>query len=388
MNESRPSVPPLVRPKASAVGVPQSDTSGGDPAGRVAPPIAARHYLWLLGAASVVTAMLHWLGGVLTPFLVGAILAFLGSPIVAALERRRVPRALGTLLVILLFGVAIAALFLILVPLIQAEVSLVARRLPDLVGQLVDDFLPLVAQNLGMPIALDLETLKSAVASNLESVRELGLRLLSGVRAGGALLLSLVINLALIPVVMFYMLRDWNMLIGRIDELVPRRWQESVRTIAAEVHVVLSEFLHGQMLVMLVLATYYAIALSVAGLERAIAIGVLTGLLVFIPYVGFGIGLTLGMIAALLQWNGWPGFIAVLVVYGAGQLLENYVLLPYLVGDRIGLHPLAVIFALMAFGQLFGFAGVLLALPLAAVLLVGLRHLRGVYAQSPLYREA
>lgn len=332
--------------------------------------------------------MLHWLGGVLTPFLVGAILAFLGSPIVAALERRRVPRALGTLLVILLFGVAIAALFLILVPLIQAEVSLVARRLPDLVGQLVDDFLPLVAQNLGMPIALDLETLKSAVASNLESVRELGLRLLSGVRAGGALLLSLVINLALIPVVMFYMLRDWNMLIGRIDELVPRRWQESVRTIAAEVHVVLSEFLHGQMLVMLVLATYYAIALSVAGLERAIAIGVLTGLLVFIPYVGFGIGLTLGMIAALLQWNGWPGFIAVLVVYGAGQLLENYVLLPYLVGDRIGLHPLAVIFALMAFGQLFGFAGVLLALPLAAVLLVGLRHLRGVYAQSPLYREA
>ena len=113
----------------------------------------------------------------------------------------------------------------------------------------------------------------------------------------------------------------------------------------------------------------------------------LTGLLVFIPYVGFGLGLVLGVLAALLQWHGWPGFIAVLAVYGAGQLLENYVLVPYLVGDRIGLHPLAVIFALLAFGQLFGFAGVLLALPVSAALLVGLRHLRAAYVASPVYRD-
>src|SRR5207247_8555741 len=114
--------------------------------------------------------------------------------------------------------------------------------------------------------------------------------------------------------------------------------------------------------------------------------GLFTGLLVFIPYVGFGLGLILGVLAALLQWSGWPGFMAVLAVYGIGQLLENYVLVPFLVGDRIGLHPLAVIFALLAFGELFGFAGVLLALPASAALLVGLRHLRVAYHHSLLYR--
>src|SRR4030095_11725415 len=145
-------------------------------------------------------------------------------------------------------------------------------------------------------------------------------------------------------------------------------------------------FLRGQLMVMLVLAVYYTIALTIAGLDRALAIGVLTGLLVFIPYVGFGLGLTLGMIAALLQWNGWPGVIAVASVYGIGQLLENYVLLPWLVGDRIGLHPLAVIFALLAFGHVFGFAGVLFALPASAALLVGLRHLRALYHESDLYQ--
>jgi predicted PurR-regulated permease PerM len=135
-----------------------------------------------------------------------------------------------------------------------------------------------------------------------------------------------------------------------------------------------------------VLAVYYVVGLWLAGLQHALSIGILTGLLVFIPYVGFGLGLTLGVLAALLQWSGWPGFIAVLVVYGIGQLLENYVLVPWLVGDRIGLHPLAVIFALLAFGELFGFAGVLMALPVSAALLVGLRQLRAAYVGSDLYR--
>jgi predicted PurR-regulated permease PerM len=135
-----------------------------------------------------------------------------------------------------------------------------------------------------------------------------------------------------------------------------------------------------------VLAMYYAIGLSIAGLQHALSIGILTGLLVFIPYVGFGLGLTLGMMAALLQWSGLPGFLAVVAVYGIGQLLENYVLVPWLVGDRIGLHPLAVIFALLAFGEVFGFAGVLIALPASAALLVGLRHLRAEYVGTDLYR--
>jgi predicted PurR-regulated permease PerM len=200
------------------------------------------------------------------------------------------------------------------------------------------------------------------------------------------LLIALLINLVLIPVVMFYLLRDWPILVTRLDELTPRRWLTKTRTVAREIDNVLGEFIRGQLSVMVVLATYYAVGLTIAGLQFALPIGILTGLLVFIPYVGFGLGLVLGLLAAVLQWHGLPGFVAVLAVYGIGQILEGYVLIPWLVGDRIGLHPLAVIFALLAFGQLFGFAGVLLALPVSAALLVGLRHLRAEYHESPLYR--
>jgi predicted PurR-regulated permease PerM len=208
------------------------------------------------------------------------------------------------------------------------------------------------------------------------------------VTAGGLLVVSILVNVVLIPVVMFYLLRDWDMIAGRLDTLVPRAWHAKVRAIVADIDGVLAEFLRGQLSVMVVLAAYYAGALWLAGLDRALAIGLLTGLLVFIPFVGFGLGLVLGVVAALLQWSGWPAFLAVLAVYGVGQLLEGYVLVPWLVGDRIGLHPLAVIFALLAFGQLFGFAGVLLALPVSAALLVGLRHLRAAYLASPVYRGA
>ena len=212
-------------------------------------------------------------------------------------------------------------------------------------------------------------------------------KLLSGVKTGSAIVLTILVNLALIPVVMFYLLRDWNMLLDRLDDLVPLRWRPKVRSIAREVDSVLAEFLHGQLLVMLALAIYYVIGLSIVRLDHALAIGILTGVLVFIPYVGFGLGFMLGVLAALLQWHGFPAFFAVLAVYGIGQLLENYVLVPLLVGDRIGLHPLAVIFALLAFGEVFGFAGVLMALPVSAMLLVGLRHLRRAYVASPVYQE-
>lgn len=350
-------------------------------------PVAARHYLWIAGAAIVLFFALQWLGPVLTPFLIGAILAYLGTPLVDWLARRGVARALGTTLTVLLFGVAIIGLFFVLVPLVQAEVSAAMKRAPELIDRATTQLVPWVEQHLGMKLALDVTTLRGYVVENLDSLRDFGLRVLSGVRSGGALLITLLVNLALIPVVMFYLLRDWKLIVERIDDLVPKRWQPKVRTIASQVDAVLAEFLRGQLSVMVVLAVYYVIALSVVGLQHAFSIGVLTGLLVFIPYVGYGLGLILGLVAALLQWTGWPFFLAVVGVYLVGQLVENYVLVPWLVGDRIGLHPLAVIFALLAFGQLFGFAGVLLALPVSAALLVGLRHVRAAYVASPLYQD-
>jgi predicted PurR-regulated permease PerM len=348
--------------------------------------LTVRNYAWIAAAAIVVALALHFLGPVITPFLVGAILAYLGTPLVEWASRRRVPRALSTVVVIVLFGLALCALFLVLVPMIQGEVAQAYRRVPDLVAQAAGKVTPWLQENFGIAPTFDFEALKGLVAENMESARSLSMSLLSGVKTGGLIVVSLLVNLALIPVVMFYMLRDWHMIGERVGSLVPRDWQAKVQSIASDIDGVLAEFLRGQLLVMLMMAAYYAVALSIAGLDRAIAIGILSGLLTFIPYVGFGVGVLLGMLAALLQWAGWPGFVAVLAVYLVGQLLEGYVLVPWLVGDRIGLHPLAVIFALLAFGQLFGFAGVLLALPVSAALLVGLRHLRAAYLESPVYR--
>ncbi|HTR58075.1 MAG TPA: AI-2E family transporter [Casimicrobiaceae bacterium] len=348
--------------------------------------LGPRQYLWIVGAVLVFAALLHWLSAVITPFLIGGILAYLGNPAVDWAARRGVPRTLGTLLVIVLILLLLMALVLVLVPLVQAEFSQLMRRAPELAGQLYGHVAPWLQQTFGIDLDLDAASIKKLITDNLDSARTLGVKLLSGLKTGGTLLLALLINLALIPVVMFYLLRDWTAIVESLDHLVPRRWLGRVRTMAGEIDRVLAEFLRGQLSVMGVLAVYYVIGLTLAGLQYALPIGILTGLLVFIPYVGFGLGLTLGVLAALLQWTGWPAFLAVMAVYGVGQLLENYVLVPWLVGDRIGLHPLAVIFALLAFGQLFGFAGVLLALPASAALLVGLRHLRAAYNASDLYR--
>jgi predicted PurR-regulated permease PerM len=344
------------------------------------------HYLWLVATAVVIAALLHFLGSILTPFLIGAILAYFGSPLVTWAERHRVPRTVGTLLVILVILLLILALLLVLIPLVQSEIGQLTRRLPELAANLYGHVAPWLRETLGIELQLDLASVKELIADNLDSAQALTLKLLSGLKAGGTVVLGILINLVMIPVVMFYLLRDWNRIVAHVDGLLPRRWLPRVRIIALEIDGVLAEFLRGQLAVMGVLAVYYVVGLTLAGLQFALPIGILTGLLVFIPYVGFGLGLILGVLAALLQWSGWPGFIAVLAVYGIGQLLENYVLVPFLVGDRIGLHPLAVIFALLAFGELFGFAGVLLALPVSAALLVGLRHLRTTYIDSDLYR--
>jgi predicted PurR-regulated permease PerM len=378
---------PLQPPPVDPALDPIEGESIAPPAPRRRHPLAPKHYLWVVGAALVIVFALRWLGSALTPFLIGAILAYLGTPVVNRLQARGVPRAVSTLLVILFIGFLLAALFFVLIPLVQSEVVTITRRIPELFTQFTARVAPILEEKLGITLALDFDSIRDFVTENAQEARNLSVKLLSGVKTGGAIVLTVLVNLALIPVVMFYLLRDWTMLLERLDELVPLRWRPKVRTVAREVDSVLAEFLHGQLLVMLALAIYYVIGLSIVRLDHALAIGILTGVLVFIPYVGFGLGFMLGVMAALLQWHGWPGFFAVLAIYGVGQLLENYVLVPLLVGDRIGLHPLAVIFALLAFGEVFGFAGVLMALPVSAALLVGLRHLRRAYVASPVYQE-
>jgi len=348
--------------------------------------LTLQHYGWIIGVTVIVALLLHLLGDILTPFLIGAILAYIGNPAVSWGETHRISRTIGTLLVVGITGLAVFGLILVLTPLVHSEFSQLVQRLPTLAVLLQTKFAPWLQQTFGIELQLDMDSIKAMISDNLAGAEALTPKVLSSVKAGGTLILAILINLALIPVVMFYLLRDWNIILARFEELTPRRWLVTLRTVAVEVDEVLAEFLRGQASVMVVLAIYYVIALWIAGLQFWLPIGLLTGLLVFVPYVGFGLGLVLGVLAALLQWHGLPGFVAVLVVYGVGQLLEGYVLVPWLVGDRIGLHPVAVIFALLAFGEVFGFAGVLLALPASAVLLVALRHLRKAYNESALYR--
>ncbi|MBI4005194.1 MAG: AI-2E family transporter, partial [Gammaproteobacteria bacterium] len=201
----------------------------------------------------------------------------------------------------------------------------------------------------------------------------------------GQVLLGWLAYLLLIPVVTFYLLRDWDILVNKIHELIPSQYSQLVTRLARDCDDVLAEFLRGQLLVMLGQGIIYSIGLWLAGLEVALLIGMLAGLVSFVPYLGFIVGISAAAIAALVQFNDVIHLVYVILVFGIGQMIEGMVLSPWLVGDRIGLHPVAVIFAVMAGGQLFGFFGVLLALPVAAVIVVLLRHLRSHYLQSSFY---
>jgi predicted PurR-regulated permease PerM len=331
-----------------------------------------------IGIAALVAFgfLLQAIAPVLTPFMFGAILSYVATPVVTWLAARRVPRAVGAVLVILAIGATLAGFVLVVAPLVSAEISQIAAKLPELLTRVQNEWLPQLNRTLGTSLSFDLTQLKTLAQDNAGALGDLSANVAGSVKLGGQMVLGLVVNLMLAPVVMFYLLRDWPQLIDGIDRMVPRAARATVRDLAREIDAVLSEFLRGQGMVMLALATYYCIALKVVGLQFWLPVGLVTGLLVFVPYIGFGMGCLLGMLAALTQFSTAGPILAVAAVFGVGQILEGFLLTPYLVGDRIGLHPLAVIFALMAFGQLFGFVGVLLALPASAALLVALRMLQ------------
>ena len=334
--------------------------------------------------------LLFMLGPVLTPFVAAAILAYALNPAADRLDRLRLrhlrlPRALSVLLVVTLFCAALLALVLIVVPVLQKEIPLLREQIPTFLARANDTLGPKL-QEMGVKVRLDSAGIRKLVSQQMAtSGDEIWGAVLNSARIGGTAVLGWLATLFLIPVVLFYLLLDWPAMLGRVAGAVPRRWIAPTMTMAREVDGLLAQYLRGQLLVMLVLAAYYSAALAIAGFDVALPVGIITGLLVFIPYLGFTIGLVLATISAVLQFTDFSGLIAVAVIYGFGQVLEGFVLTPRLVGERIGLNPLTVIFALMAFGQLFGFVGVLLALPASAILMVAFRHLRRHYLGSTFY---
>jgi predicted PurR-regulated permease PerM len=350
-------------------------------------PTQRRAAAWAAIAALAVLA-LRSLGPVLAPFVVAGVLAYALTPLVDRLDaagRGRVPRALVVLLVELLFVLTLVCLVLLVVPVLVKEVPLMREQLPLLFDRLHGTLSPWLAQ-FGVHIALDLGSLRGQLVDYLNAnwSDSFG-SLWSSLKLGGSVALAVIGSAVLIPVALFYLLLDWKQVVERVLELVPPRARPGVDSFTQEADAVLGQYLRGQLLVMVTMAVFYSVGLALFGLDLAVPIGVFTGLAMFVPYVGFGIGLVLAVIAGLLQFAPLAALAMVGVVYGLGQLLEGFYLTPRFVGERIGLHPLAVIFALLAFGQVLGFVGVLVALPASAVLLVAIRRMRSGYLASQLY---
>jgi predicted PurR-regulated permease PerM len=340
---------------------------------------------WLL-IASAAFASLWLLAPVLTPFLIGAVLAYALHPAVERLAVRRVPRALAVVVVEVLFIVAMLALLLLIVPILSKELPLLREQIPLLAEKLNTRVGPWLSQ-FGIHVALDTASIKTFVLKHLNAnLEDLLANALSSARMGGSILLTLVGNLVLVPVVLFYLLMDWPSLVARVQRLVPPRVREVFAGFMTECDDMLGQYLRGQLLVMLILAIFYSVGLALFRFDLALPVGVFTGLAVFIPYLGFGLGLILALLAGALQFGNLYGLIAVVVVYGAGQVIEGFFLTPKLVGERIGMSPLTVIFALLSFGHLFGFVGVLIALPVSALLVVAVRRAQASYLASRLYQ--
>jgi predicted PurR-regulated permease PerM len=337
-------------------------------------------------AIAVLAGTFVWLlAPVLTPFAIGAGLAYALHPTVEKLAGRGVPRLLAVILVEIAALTAVTALILLVVPILSKELPLLRDQLPVLAERVNRLVTPWLAQ-MGVNVSLDPANLRAFFLNYLDANWDDSLATaLASARIGGSIILGVIGYVVLVPVVLFFLLMDWPIYMQRIVALVPPRLRGGFTSFASECDRVLGRYLRGQLLVMLMMAAYYSVGLALFGFELAVPVGVFTGLAIFVPYVGFGIGLILALLAGALQFSGWYGPLSVFLVYGIGQIFEGLFLTPKMVGQRIGMSTLTVIFALFAFGHLFGFVGVLLALPMSALIAVVTARLRASYAQSSLY---
>lgn len=333
---------------------------------------ARNRRLFGLLVLALIVWLLYRLAPVLTPFIAAGLLAYIGDPLADRLQRLKLPRPIAVITVFLLTFAVLGLLVLLVVPMVNAQVRALLEALPGIIGQVEQVWLPRLAPFLD--IAPGEEIGFAAFMDRYGDLAESwgSTLFLSLTRSGGALA-GAVISLFLIPILTFYLLRDWDVMIARIAALVPSRYAATVARLARESDEVLGAFLRGQILVMFSLAIIYSAGLALIGLRFAIAIGVIAGLVSFVPYLGFVFGIGLAALTVALEPDPLWRLAGVVATFSIAQMIEGSILTPKLVGDRIGLHPVLVIFAVAAGGQLFGFFGVLLALPAAAVLSVIIR---------------
>lgn len=331
--------------------------------------------------------LLWVLAPILTPFVIAALLGWLGDPLVDRLQRAGRSRNTAVSLVFATMVLVLAVVLVILVPLIERQIATLIESMPRYRDWLLQTAVPWLEARTSIEISnwLDFNHLVELIRANWERAGGVATTLLGYLSRSGFAILGLIANVLLLPILAFFFLRDWDLLVARVAVLIPRDHLATVSRLARESSDVLGAFLRGQFLVMVILGVMYGLGLWAVGLDLGILIGIIAGLLTFVPYLGPASGITLGCVAALVQYGDWQHVAGVLVVFGIGQVIESYWLTPKLVGDRIGLHPAAVIFAVLAGGQLFGFLGMLLALPVAAVANVLLRYAEQRYTRSKLY---
>jgi predicted PurR-regulated permease PerM len=338
---------------------------------------------WLIGLIVALIAI-YLLRAILLPFVAGMAIAYFLDPACDRLEKW-MSRTWATTLVTLVFALLIVLASVLIVPLLADQLAQFIQSLPDLLNRAHTKLLPYYAslqQRFGLPDLTDLADMaRNRMGTGLSWIGQT----LLNVAQGSVAIASLLSLVFITPVVTFYLLRDWDRIVAKIDALLPRQHAAVIRTQGREIDTTLAGFARGQATVCLVLATYYATALMIAGLPFGLVVGIAAGFLTFIPYLGAIGGFVVAMAIALVNFDGWSGPIAVAAIFGVGQVMEGNVLTPKLVGDRVGLHPVWIIFALLAGGTLFGFLGLLLAVPVSAGIGVLVRFALSRYLESPVY---
>ncbi len=350
--------------------------------------VMSNRWLWFLGAVAVFLLLVISLQPILMPFLVAALFAYLMDPVADKLEEKKLSRTASVSVVFFVMSIVGSLLALLIVPLLGKQLISFIYKLPDYVAWLQGHLLPYLNSTFGIHIdAVPIDEMKSLLKENWQQAGSIATHVVKSATASTMSVVTWVANIIIIPVVSFYLLRDWDKLMEKIRGVLPRPWKDLTIKLAQECDEVLSAFIRGQFLVMTALGAIYTVGLSIIGLDLALFLGTLAGFASVVPYLGAIVGISTATIFAYLQFHEIMPVIYVLMVFGFGQMLEGMVLTPLMVGDKIGLHPVAVIFAIMAGGQLAGFVGILIALPVAAVLMVFLRHLHYEYKTSEIYLD-
>lgn len=330
---------------------------------------------------------LYLLSPILTPFLLAAMLAYLADPLVDKLEIYKIRRTLAVVIVFFVLSLLLFLVLLLVLPLFETQFKMFLSRFPDYVDWFIASMEPWLNKYLDVDVSvLEADRLKLMVGSHWNEAGGIMRAIIKAISHSGLLVIGWLATLTLTPVITFYLLRDWDDLVAYIHDLLPRANEPLIIKLTQESDEVLGAFLRGQLMVMLALGVIYSFGLWLVGVEFALLIGMFAGFLSFVPYLGLIVGILIAGLAVLFQTHDFFNVVLVFVVFAVAQAIEAMLLTPLMVGERIGLHPVTVIFAVLAGGQLFGFFGVLLALPVAAILAVLMRHLHDSYKESQIYR--